>query len=218
MARNKYPEQTVKLILDQALKLFIEKGYESTSIQDIINHLGGLSKGAIYHHFKSKEDIFGEVCKALGKKSEHYYNTIRDDKTKTGSEKLRMMFQAAYANPSNDALIAMTNKILSDPKFFMNELEEMYEDVVPRYIQPIIEQGVADGSIQTTHPKELAEVVITLLNVWINPIISKSTPEQAKSKLVFLNQLLQGVGIYVIDTEMIEQYGLLCERFNAVKK
>ena len=57
MARNKHPEETVNLILDVAFRLFMEKGYEHTSIQDIINQLGGLSKGAIYHHFKSKEDI-----------------------------------------------------------------------------------------------------------------------------------------------------------------
>ena len=57
VARNKHPEETVKRILDVAYSLFMEKGYEATSIQDIINGLGGLSKGAIYHHFKSKEDI-----------------------------------------------------------------------------------------------------------------------------------------------------------------
>ena len=52
MARNKYPEETVNRILDVAGHLFMEKGYEHTSIQDIIDNLGGLSKGAIYHHFK----------------------------------------------------------------------------------------------------------------------------------------------------------------------
>ena len=57
MARNKHPEETRSLILDVAFRLFMEKGYEHTSIQDIIQQLGGLSKGAIYHHFKSKEDI-----------------------------------------------------------------------------------------------------------------------------------------------------------------
>ena len=54
MARNKHPEETVNLILDVAFRLFMEKGYENTSIQDIIHGLGGLSKGAIYHHFKSQ--------------------------------------------------------------------------------------------------------------------------------------------------------------------
>ena len=45
MARNKYPEETVKLILDVATHLFVEKGYDATSLQDIINETN-LSKGA----------------------------------------------------------------------------------------------------------------------------------------------------------------------------
>ena len=47
MARNKYPEVTVEKILDAAQRLFLEKGYESTTIQDIVDHLGGLPKGAV---------------------------------------------------------------------------------------------------------------------------------------------------------------------------
>ena len=47
MARNKYPEETYELILDVSTRLFFEKGYEKTSLQYIINELGGLTKGAI---------------------------------------------------------------------------------------------------------------------------------------------------------------------------
>ena len=47
LARNKHPEETVNRILDVAYRLFMEKGYEYTSIQNIIDNLGGLSKGAI---------------------------------------------------------------------------------------------------------------------------------------------------------------------------
>lgn len=64
MARNKYPEVTVDKILDVSQRLFLEKGYDHTTIQDIVNELGGLSKGAIYHHFKSKE----EIMDALGER------------------------------------------------------------------------------------------------------------------------------------------------------
>ena len=64
MARNKYPEVTVEKILEVSQRLFMEKGYDNTTIQDIVNELGGLTKGAIYHHFKSKE----EIINALGEK------------------------------------------------------------------------------------------------------------------------------------------------------
>ena len=53
MPRNKYPEETVEKILDVSLKLFLEKGYENTTVLDIVDHLGGLTRGAFYHHFKS---------------------------------------------------------------------------------------------------------------------------------------------------------------------
>ena len=61
MSRNKYPEQTVERILDAAQRLFLEKGNEATTIQDIVDELGGLTKGAIYHHFKSKADIMNAL-------------------------------------------------------------------------------------------------------------------------------------------------------------
>ena len=59
--RNKYPEITVEKILNVAQRLFLEKGYDNTTIQDIVDHLDGLSKGAVYHHFKSKEEIMDAV-------------------------------------------------------------------------------------------------------------------------------------------------------------
>ncbi len=64
MARNKHPEETVQRILTTASKLFLEKGYEKTSLQDIIRETG-LSKGAIYHHFSSKEEILAWLLQRL---------------------------------------------------------------------------------------------------------------------------------------------------------
>ena len=48
MPRNKYPEETVQKILDVSMKLFLEKGYEETTILDIVGELGGLTRGAFY--------------------------------------------------------------------------------------------------------------------------------------------------------------------------
>ena len=54
MARNTHPEVTRTRILDAAQRLFMAQGYEHTSIQNIVDELGDLSKGAIYHHFPLK--------------------------------------------------------------------------------------------------------------------------------------------------------------------
>ena len=72
MPRNKYPEETIRLILDVATRLFAEKGYDRTSLQDIINETK-LSKGAIYHHFASKEDILEAILTVSEKKIRQYW-------------------------------------------------------------------------------------------------------------------------------------------------
>ena len=87
MARNKHPEETVRLILDTAIPLFMKNGYEHTSIQDITDHLGGLSKGAIYHHFKSKEDLLAAVTDRITSESNQMLARIRDRSDLTGIEK-----------------------------------------------------------------------------------------------------------------------------------
>ena len=69
MARNKHPEETVEKILAVSAKLFMEKGYEHTTLQDIIDNLGGLTKGAIYHHFKGKEEILLAIAELSGWRS-----------------------------------------------------------------------------------------------------------------------------------------------------
>lgn len=91
MSRNKYPEITVKRILDAALKLFLDKGYEHTTIQDIVNALGDLSKGAIYHHFKSKEEIIEAVGEQLYNGTNEKITDIVHSKEGTGRERLRRL-------------------------------------------------------------------------------------------------------------------------------
>ena len=99
MARNKHPEETVNLILDVAFRLFMEKGYEHTSIQDIIDQLGGLSKGAIYHHFKSKENIFDALTSRMSEDSNRKLAVLRDQKGLSGEEKLKAIFKESLNRP-----------------------------------------------------------------------------------------------------------------------
>ncbi|AXH51744.1 GNAT family N-acetyltransferase [Clostridium perfringens] len=90
MPRNKYPEETVQKILDASLKLFLEKGYEETTVLDIISEMGGLTRGAFYHHFKSKEEVFDALCEKLFYET-NPFKKAKNHKELNGLEKLKFI-------------------------------------------------------------------------------------------------------------------------------
>ena len=108
MARNKYPEETVNKIVDVSMRLFLEKGFENTSMQDIVENLGGLSKGAIYHHFKSKDDILVAVMDKIYMGHDDEWDAIRSmDESATGLEKLKAVFEASIYNERQGEVFSM---------------------------------------------------------------------------------------------------------------
>lgn len=205
MARNKNPEETINLILDVAFRLFMEKGYEYTSIQDIIDQLGGLSKGAIYHHFKSKEDILVAVTDRMTSESNQMLATIRDDPNRNGKEKLKAIFKASIYRPVQEDIFTIAPNLNHNSKLILMIIQDIMNEVVPHYILPIINQGVADGSIQTEYPKQLAELIIFVGNLWTNPMLFHHTKEEYYCKLIVFSQMLRGLNLDIIDEEIISR-------------
>ena len=204
MARNKYPEETVRKILDTAERLFIEMGYDRTSLQEIIDETG-LSKGAIYHHFASKEDIFYAVCDRIGRRNAEVLSQVRDAPGLNGLEKLRAMFKASLQPERQAKMFCMMPYLMDNAKFLATELRSIFTEVVPCFVEPIVRQGMADGSIRTEHPKELAEAMIILADGWINPIVQPTTPEEIRARCAMYNQLFAPFGITdLIDEEIVQ--------------
>lgn len=214
MARNKHPEETVQLILDVAAKLFLQKGYDNTSLQDIINETK-LSKGAIYHHFCSKEDIFNIIGERIGAENARSLSKIRDNKSLNGREKLMAIFKAAIFNPNQSFIMTSAPNLMENPKFLVMQLRQTLEIVAPEYIEPILEQGMADGSINAANPHAAAEAMMVLTNIWLNPLINTSDADEMKERCGIFNKMMRGIGIDdILDDEMIEGYLNL----NTIKK
>ena len=205
MARNAHPEETVQLIKTVAYRLFMEKGYEHTSIQDIIDHLGGLSKGAIYHHFKSKEDLLVAVTDAMTSESNRMLTVIRDRTDLTGKEKLKTIFKEAINRSVQDEIFMVAPDFHRNPKLLFSLLHDTIDNVAPNYILPIIKQGIADGSLETDYPEQLAELILLVANVWMNPMIFNSSPEESYQKFMVFRQMLQGFGLDLVDDEILER-------------
>ena len=205
MARNKHPEETIQRILDIAFRLFMEKGYEHTSIQDIIDNLGGLSKGAIYHHFKSKEDILFAVGNRMTSESNQMLADIQKRTDLNGREKLKAIFKESLDRPVQEELFTVAPNLYNNPKLLLSFLRETIEEVAPGYILPIVRQGISDGSIETEYPEELAELIILVANVWTNPMIFNSNAEGTYRKFMVFGQMLKGLGVDIVDSEMAER-------------
>ena len=203
VARNKHPEETVNLILDVAYRLFMEKGYEHTSIQDIIDHLGGLSKGAIYHHFKSKEEIFYAVTDKMTAESNQILEVVRDRTDLNGKEKLKTMFRESLKRSVQDDIFTVAPSFYNNPRLLSSLLHETIEVSAPEYIEPIIRQGVEDGSSVTEHPRQLAELISLMANLWMNPMVFDDSVEVTYHKFKVLDQVLKGLGLDIVDEEML---------------
>lgn len=206
MARNKYPEQTIEKIVKVSTKLFIEKGYDNTSLQDIINELDGLTKGAIYHHFKSKEDIFDAVATKLDKDNRQYFLDMKNNHTLTGAEKLKEVLVQNVFSESSATLLDIVPNLLNNPKFLATQLKYTMLELVPVYIFPIIEQGVNDGSIICDKPYELAELIALLINTWLNPFIFGDDKSKTVNKCKMINEITVQFGFTLFDDEFIEKF------------
>lgn len=199
MARNKYPEETVNHILAESLRLFLEKGYEHTTIQDILNNLGGLSKGAIYHHFKSKEEILMAVVNRLMDSTRDTMSRIRDDRSLTGRQKLIEMFRLSMTNPNQVKVFETTPDLLKNPQLLVAQFEQIIGESIPVYLKPVIREGMADGTIRTEYPQELAEIIMVMTNLWLNPMVFAMTEEKILSKYRLFNAMLHGIGLDFLD-------------------
>lgn len=201
MPRNKYPEETVQKILDAALHLFLEKGYEQTTILDIVENMGGMTRGAFYHHFKSKE----EVLDALGDKlffDNNPFEKVKQQTNLTGIEKLKYLMQQSTENTDSRQISIMSVQAMQSPAFLKKFIDDNRDVVAPSY-QELIDEGVKDGSIQTTHPKLLSQLLAFLTNFWTLPTIYPSSEEGSIERLIFIKEITDKLGVPIFDDDMV---------------
>ena len=205
MARNKYPEETVKLIIETAARMFMEKGYDKTSLQDIIDATN-LSKGAIYHHFSSKEDILEKICLRIREENAARLSSIRDDKTLTGHEKLRYLFRSAMLHKNQEQIAGVVPYLLDNPRSLALHIKELFHITAPEYIAPIIKEGIADGSIKAEDPEQLAEAIIILTDVWLNPLMQPTSGEETQARCNVFKRITNSMGLDILDDDVIEAF------------
>lgn len=204
MSRNKYPERTVERILKTSYSLFTKKGYDNVSVQDIVEELGDITKGAVYYHFKSKDEILTAIFRKM---CEEYSleRFLQNRPDLNAVEKIRAIFKEYFKDEEVIKIDLETIPLIHNPHFFTSLVESVLKDFSPQ-IEQLIRQGIEDGSmnVDPNYTKETAEIFSLLSKVWLLPTFADDGVEAVFKKIDMLKVVLDAVGIPVLDEEVLE--------------
>ena len=196
-------QETIFKITSTASTLFISKGYDNTSIQDIING-AGMSKGAIYHHFESKEDILQAILHSHGEdivRTMHSY--LKDNQSLTAKEKLRGVLRKNWGYIESHQLEDMMLSQNKNAPFILGALQVSLKRSAP-LMADIMREGKSDGSLSVQYPEECAAVFFLLINFWCDPILIEGSINDLEKRLKFLQHLMETMGADIVEDEMID--------------
>ncbi|MHC5226827.1 TetR/AcrR family transcriptional regulator [Enterococcus sp. LJL99] len=147
-------------ILDCAAKLFMTKGYESTSVNTILKEIG-IAKGTFYYYFDSKEEVMDGVVMRFVDEELKYAQSILADDSITPIEKL---IKALFKQNQSDNEINMVKQMYEANNALMKQraLQRTLEIICPIYAE-IISQGNEQQIFSSKTP--LADIQFLLAGV-----------------------------------------------------
>lgn len=206
MAQRKDKSQAMReKILNTATQLFIQKGSEKTSMQDIAQ-TAGISKGAIYHHFKSKDEIVFAVIRSRQElMEEEMKQWLKATENLTGREQLQTILKSNLESQTARATDGIVGEYEQDAGFILTMMRDNLRIGAP-LVSDIIKKGMADGSLQPQYPEEAAEVFLLLVNFWMHGTVFESDPEKLPERFHFLQFMMTSVGMDIFNDELLQLF------------
>jgi Transcriptional regulator len=152
-------------ILDCALRLFSQQGYDATSVNQIIAALG-LSKGAFYHHFSAKHDLIEALALRFADDAARMAQPVLDDESLDAFSRLSKFLASMRASKINATFeVRNTFEPLFRPEnaALYERVEETLFGVVRPILTRIIAEGVAEQTFDTSNPGLAADIILSLM-------------------------------------------------------
>lgn len=204
MPKHDPDQKTKQYILETAMRLFTEKGLENVNVEDVVKEVG-VTRGAFYHYFKSREELIAGVMY----KSFECNNTYLLADKQVGLNALEKLRFAIKLNlrprlDSSDGMRRQMRKLSSNSVVFKNEM--LFQvNVMSAYIEKLLIEGNKDGSMNVVFPKQVSQIALLVVS-WIGPYAFEVPYKEFVDKILFFEQLTILLGVPLMDEEMKEIY------------
>lgn len=181
-----------EIILQEAAKLFKEKGYGSSSMRDLAERVG-IEAASMYNHIRSKNELLEEICFRIAGEYVSHMDKIEND-PHSYTEKIRSVIELHISLMIKDAAsVSVTNnewKSLQEPKLTLfKALRKGYESRIASLIQKGIEKGEF-GKVNISVAVFTILSAIRWVELWYTP--KRTIPEQELMQDI-INLLLNGL-------------------------
>ncbi len=160
---------TKEKILVTALKLFAQDGYEAVSVSKIAGELG-MTKGALYKHYKNKRDIFEKIFEQIcqldiersrkaGVPEKEFDGTVEPFRN-TSIESVKAYMESQFLYWAEDELACNFRKMLTLEQYRNSEMTSLYQKVLGsgpvQFTEDLFREMMEQGTFQGGDPKQMA--------------------------------------------------------------
>jgi AcrR family transcriptional regulator len=196
----KHPDLRRSEILDQAFAMFLSRGHDNTSLNDIIAE-AGISKGAFYHYFPSKEALLAALADRFARKTLAELEDVLNDRELDPLERLNSFLSMRVKTELAPGAWAVLSAL------FCPENQILYQRVVAAsesFFRPvltqIITQGVKENIFETSDPEGVADTLQQLASnthAFVSRIIGALTEKERKEGFKAFQKRLRLNGIAI---------------------
>lgn len=184
---SKDPQERKDEILNAAMELFASKGYEQTSVSDIVKKIG-VAQGTFYYYFKSKEEVINAACeRTLASRIEQVKNLV-ESKQWNALEKLTRIFTDASPNKQDmdvfDYLHQEINSTLHQ-KWIVAEIMALLP-----FARQIVQLGVEEGIFHVRQPELAVEFLLVGASFWFDKGIFDWNEQEYEAKRQALTDII----------------------------
>ena len=186
---------TINNIIKAAQTLFVSRQYAEVSLKDIASE-AGVTKGALYHHFSTKEDLYLNMML-------HYLGQLEEEtRTKVTNSKGQPCLDRLYDSLSGflqlpEETIAVIRLVRRDSSIFQQNVRqqiiETYQAALPDFLETVFSEAMANGEIIKADARLLTWQYIALVEVSMHPYGRKALGDTKSLAQFIATNFLKGI-------------------------